>query len=74
MAVDFEKFVSWADKFKDRIYLPIGTRRVLDGLAHPYIYGQYFYAKDQKMASMALMIMGDHLNKTEEYVLKSELI
>lgn len=71
---NLQKFVSWADKFKDRIYIPIGTRRVLVGLTHPYIYGQYFYAKDQKMASMALMIMGDHLNKTEEYVLKSELI
>jgi hypothetical protein len=71
---NLQKFVSWADNFKDRIHIPIGTRRVLVGLAHPYIYGQYFYAKDQKMASMALMIMGDHLNKTEEYVLKSELI
>ncbi len=66
-------FLKWAEKFEDgRIHLPQGTRRVLEG-DHPYCYGQYFYAKDSKIASMALMFMGDYLNKTEEYVLKTEI-
>lgn len=68
------KFVKWADNYDDgRIYLPNGVRRILSGDGHPYLYGQYFYAKDQKMASMALLVMGDYLNRTEEFVLKSEV-
>ena len=67
-------FLKWADKFDDgRIHVPRGTRRILEGDTMPYFYGQYFYAKDQKMASMALMIMGEHLNKTEVFVLKSDV-
>lgn len=67
-------FLSWSDKFDDgRILVPEGTRKILNDERHPYFYGQYFYAKDSKMASMALMIMGDYLNKTEEFVLKSEI-
>lgn len=66
-------FLTWAEKFQDgRIQLPEGTRRLLEG-DNPYCYGQYFYAKDGKIASMALMFMGDYLNKTEEFVLKSEI-
>lgn len=69
-----ESFLKWSSKFDDgRIYLPLGTRKILDGSTYPYFYGQYFYAKDNKMASMALMIMGDYMGKTEEYILKSEV-
>jgi hypothetical protein len=71
---DMSKFLQWADRFKDgRIYIPRGTRRILAGETYAYFYGHYFYAKDQKMVSMALLVMGDHLNKSEEFVLKSEV-
>lgn len=67
-------FLQWAERFKDgRIHVPEGTRRILSGETYPYFYGQYFYAKDQKMASMALLVMGDALNKSEEFVLKTEV-
>lgn len=67
-------FLTWAKKFLDgRIHIPDGTKRILNGETYPMMYGNYFYAKDQKMATMALMVMGDYLNKSEEYVLKSEL-
>lgn len=67
-------FLTWADKYNDgRIHIPAGTRKILEGTNHPYFYGQYFYAKDQKMASMALLAMGEFLNRTEEFVLKSDV-
>jgi len=67
-------FLKWAKKFEDgRIHIPKSTKKILEGETYPYFYGQYFYAKDQKMAAMALMIMGEFLNKSEEFVLKSEL-
>lgn len=70
-----ERFLQWSNKFNDgRIHIPRGTERILNGDTFPYFYGQYFYAKDEKMAAMALMFMGDYLNKTEEYVLKTEVI
>lgn len=69
-----DNFLSWSKKFDDgRIHIPKGTERILDGSTHNYFYGQYFYAKDSKITSMALMFMGDYMNKTEEYVLKSEI-
>ena len=67
-------FLKWADKYNDgRIHLPNGIRRILSGDTHPFLYGQYFYAKDEKIASMAMMAMGEFLNRTEEFVLKSEV-
>lgn len=67
-------FLKWADNYNDgRIHLPNGIRKILSGDTHPYLYGQYFYVKDQKTASMALMVMGEYLNRTEEFVLKSEV-
>ena len=68
-----QNFVIWADKYGDRIHIPNGARKIIDNSYH-YFYGQYFYAKDQKIAGMALMMMGNYLNKTEEYVLKSDVI
>lgn len=73
-ATAMSNFLTWADKYNDgRIHIPKGTRSILEGSTYPYFYGQYFYARDQKIASMALMVMGEHLNKTEEFVLKSDV-
>lgn len=66
-------FLKWAEKFKDgRIHIPRGTQKLLEE-DNNYCYGQYFYAKDSKIASMALLYMGNYINKTEEFVLKSEI-
>jgi len=71
---NMDSFLNWAKNFEDgRIHIPKSTKRILEGETYPMMYGNYFYAKDQKMAAMALMIMGDHLNKSEEFVLKSEV-
>jgi hypothetical protein len=72
---DFKNsFLTWTSRFDDgRILLPRSVKEMLEN-DHTYIYGQYFYAKDSKMTSMALMFMGNYLNRTEEYVLKSELV
>lgn len=68
-------FLSWADKMSDKIYIPEGTRKIISGDSyHPSFYGNYFYAKDKQMTSMALMMLSEALHRTEEYVLKSELI
>jgi hypothetical protein len=67
-------FLTWSDKFNDgRIHIPDGTRRILSGNAYPYFYGHYFYVKDQKIASMAMLYVGEHLHKTEEFILKEEI-
>ncbi len=68
-------FLSWADKMSDKIYVPAGVRKIIAGESyHPSFYGNYFYAKDKQMTSMALMMLSETLHRTEEYVLKSELI
>jgi hypothetical protein len=78
--VDLDKrncFLNWCQKFTDgRIHIPESTRKSLEGSDgyNGYFYGQYFYVKDSKIATMALMLMGDCLNKTEEYVLKDEIL
>ena len=68
-------FLKWSSKFSDgRIHIPPGVRSMLEEVAsNSYFYGQYFYAKDQKIANMAMMFLSDHLNKAEEFVLKSEV-
>jgi len=69
-----DNFLKWASKFQDgRIHIPNSTKRILEGLTYPMMYGNYFYAKDQKITTMALMVMGDYLSKSEEFVLKSEV-
>lgn len=72
--VFMKNFLGWASKYSGKIHIPKGTTRMLDGSSHSYFYGQYYYAKDDKMASMALMFMGNYLNKVEEFVLKSEVV
>ncbi len=67
-------FLTWADKMNNKIHVPAGTRKVISGEDYQYFYGHYFYAKDQQMASMASMMISENLHRTEEYVLKSELI
>lgn len=67
-------FLNWASKYGDKIHIPKGTTKLLSGKSHPYFYGQYYYAKDDKIASMAMMFMGHYLNKVEEFVLKSEVV
>jgi len=67
-------FLSWARNFEDgRVHIPNGTKKILNGETYPMMYGNYFYVKDQKIATMALMVMGDYLNKSEEFILKSEV-
>lgn len=68
-------FLKWTSRFSDgRIHIPPGVRNILEEAGgNSYFYGQYFYAKDQKIANMAMMFLSDHLNKTEEFVLKSEV-
>jgi hypothetical protein len=72
--VFMKNFLGWANKYDGKIHIPKGTTRMLDGSSNSYFYGQYYYAKDDKMASMALMFMGSYLNKVEEFVLKRELV
>ena len=67
-------FLNWANNYGDKIHIPKGTTKMLKGQSHNYFYGQYYYAKDDKIASMAMMFMGHHLNKVEEFVLKSEVV
>lgn len=68
------KFVNWADRYtNDEVLIPLGARSLLESDRVPYFYGQYFYVKDQKLASMALMFIGDFISKTETFVLESEV-
>ena len=68
-----QRFLTWAKKYDGKIHIPAGTERILNGSTYPYFYGHYYYVKDKQMASMALMFMGEHLNKAEEFVLDTEI-
>ena len=67
-------FLNWANKYDDsRIFLPCSTKRNLGEESAGYFYGQYFYTSDDKMLNMSLMFFSDYIQKTEHYVLKTEL-
>lgn len=68
-------FLNWSEKYgDDRIFMPKGTKHLLGPSGHGYAYGQYFYVSDEKMLNMALMFFSDYIQKTENYILKSELV
>ena len=67
-------FLNWAEKYDDsRLFLPYSTKKSLGESGPGYFYGQYFYTSDDKMLNMSLMFFSDYIQKTEHYVLKTEL-
>jgi hypothetical protein len=68
-------FVGWVSNYgQDKISMPRSTRDFLEKTGGFYSYGQYFYTSDSKMLAMALMFVSSYTAKTEEYVLKTEVI
>ena len=68
-------FLAWADNYSDeKISMPKSTRIFLEGSNGYYSYGQYFYTSDSKMLAMALMFISGYASKTDEYVLKTDII
>jgi hypothetical protein len=68
-------FLGWVSNYsQDKISLPRSTRDFLEKTGGYYSYGQYFYTSDSKMLAMALMFVSSYTAKTEEYVLKTEVI
>jgi len=69
-----ESFLVWADKHGEkRVGLTRSTREFFENKMI-YSYGQYFYTSDDKMLSMALMFIGQFVNKTEEFVVKEQVV
>ena len=67
-------FLNWASKYGDeRLHLPYTTKKNLGEEGSGYFYGQYFYTSDDKILNMSLMFFSDYIQKTEHYVLKTEL-
>jgi hypothetical protein len=70
-----EGFLNWTKKYgEERIYMPRSTKNLLGSGGSGFCYGQYFYVSDEKMLNMTLMFFSDYVNKTENYILKSELV
>ena len=68
-------FLGWVSNYsQDKISMPRSTRDFLEKTGGFYSYGQYFYTSDSKMLAMALMFVSSYTAKTEEYVLKTEVI
>jgi hypothetical protein len=70
------KFLDWASKLSDNsIHMPLSLLKDLREKHHPnlYLYGRYFYVKDEKLASMVHMWFPDLICRTDKYVCKSDI-
>jgi len=69
-------FLAWADKLgADSVYIPPGLRDDLSGhtYATSYVYGRYFYLKDERLASLAQLFLPDQISRMDRYICQSEI-
>lgn len=69
-------FLAWADKLgTDSVYIPPGLRNDLAGhtYAMSYVYGRYFYLKDERLVSLAQLFLPDHISRMDRYICQSEI-
>ena len=62
-------FVTWADKYGDKLEISETSRRWLLGSKH-YAQDPFMYVEDEKMLSMAGMYLSGYVKKVEEFILR----
>jgi hypothetical protein len=65
-------FLKWQTNYSTKIHLPPASLKMDD--SNWFEWGKYFYVSDDKMLNLALLYLGSYIQKTEEYVLKSDTI
>jgi len=68
-----ESFVSWADKYGDKLDISGTSRRWLLGQRH-YAQDPFMYVDDDKMLSMAGMYLSGYVKKVEEFILRENVL
>jgi hypothetical protein len=66
-------FVSWADKYGDKLDISGTSRRWLLGQRH-YAQDPFMYVDDDKMLSMAGMYLSGYVKKVEEFILRENVL
>lgn len=67
-----EKFYEWMQKFPLKFNISITTKKWLTG-ARPYVQAPFFYVSDQKMLSMVGLYLGNHVQKVEEFIVRTSI-
>jgi hypothetical protein len=66
-------FITWADKYGDRLEISDNSRRWLSGSRH-YAQDPFMYVEDEKMLSMAGMYLSGYVKKVEEFLLREKVL
>jgi len=69
------KFLSWADKLTENsVHLPSSLRRDLtQQWENIFVYGRYFYVKDEKIAALVHMWFPDLISRVDKFISQSEV-
>jgi hypothetical protein len=62
-------FITWADKYSDRLEISDNSRRWLLSNRH-YAQDPFMYVEDDKMLSMTGMYLSGYVKKIEEFILR----
>jgi len=68
-----ESFISWANKYGDKLDISGTSRRWLLGQRH-YSQDPFMYVEDDKMLSMAGMYLSGYVKKVEEFILRENAL
>jgi hypothetical protein len=66
-------FVTWADKYGDKLEISETSRRWLVSARH-YAQDPFMYVEDDKMLSMAGMYLSGYVKKVEEFILRDSVL
>ena len=72
-ATNRSAFVSWADKYGDKLLVSGTSRRWLNGERH-YAQDPFMYVEDDKMLSMAGMYLSGYVKKVEEFIERNSVL
>ena len=67
-----EKFYEWMQKFPLKFNISITTKKWLTGARH-YVQSPFFYVSDQKMLSMVGLYLGNHVQRVEEFIVRTSI-
>lgn len=66
------KFVDWLGKYDDRVRVSNSSKLWLYG-EKMWVQAPFFYVETDKHLSMVLLYLGNHIRKTEEFILKTSI-
>jgi hypothetical protein len=66
------KFLEWAEKYTEKIYIADSTKRWLKGKTS-YVQAPFMYVEDDKTLAMFGLFLGNNVRIVEEFILRSSI-